>query len=504
MSGNFSAWMAANPGPLAIRFASKRPAARFYATAGEPFLADGVDALREAFGSLNGRKVFSEDAGQMDRDHGDLLAELGWPRIYCGGTVDRVLAAAKDKPAPLPGQPLAALLAAHHASSSKAHRAAAMLVESEDLIWREATRRGSLVDVRALTKERARHTRVIEAFARTGVEIRRESAWKRNGTAVNAARDTAQAAWLTAIGVRFDATSDAKWGEPSRCDSSGVSAENAAAWTAYDLAYQSLHRLSPLNQVHKSVGQDGRVHPLIKTNRAVTGRVAVSSPGLQNLPAKRQGTRHVIVPDPGFDFVSVDHSNAELRVVARYIDDPGFTARVTGGDLYQDIADVSGLSRGEQKWHTIAFMYAMKERTLAKEIGAEKAAASHAAIRAVVPEITAFFEEMTARAATGERFETLFGRPLPRLTGETFETRHELQTNLLVQGSARDAWGLATRRAVTAGLIPSIPLHDELFVLSPKGHSEATVETLMAAMTVDLGHGVVLTGKPRVSHRHWV
>lgn len=499
----FTAWLAANPGPLAVRFASKRPAARFYAAAGEAFLADGYDALGAAFAELGSRKVFSEDAALLDREHGALLAELGWPRIYCGGTIDRTLAAEKGKGAPAPGAALAALLARYNASESKPHRAFAMTVESEDLIWREASRRGNVVDVHALTKERSRHTRVIEAFARDGVEIRRESTWKHNGAAVNATRDTAQAAWLTAIGVKFDATSDAKWGEPSRCDTSAVTAENLAAWTHYDLAYQSLHRLSPLNQVAKSIGQDGRVHPLIRTNRAVTGRVAVSSPGLQNLPAKRQGTRHVITPDPGFDFVSVDHSNAELRVVARYIDDAGFTARVCNGDLYQDIADVSGLPRSEQKWHTIAFMYAMKERTLAREIGAEKAAASHAAIRAVVPEITAFFEEMTGRAAAGEKFETLFGRPLPRLTGATFETRHELQTNLLVQGSARDAWGLATRRAVAAGLIPAIPLHDELFVLSPKGRSAETVAALMDAMTVDLGHGVVLTGKPRVSTRHW-
>ena len=501
---DFTAWLAANPGPLAVCFSDDSAAASFYAAAGAPFLAEGVDALITAFGSLNGRKVFSENAGLMDRSHSALLDAIGRPRIYGGGTVDRTLAAAKDKADPQPGRALAALLAGFNASESKAHRAAAMIVESEDLIWREAMRRGHQVDMLALTKERARHTRTIEAFARTDIEIRSKSSWSKDAAVVNAARDDLKAAWLTAHDVGFSREpGDYKWAEPSQCDLTKMPASAQAAWSKYDLAYQSMHRLTPLNQVRKEMAADGRVHPIADTNRAVTGRMALSKPALQGLPSKRQGTRHVIVPDDGFDFVSVDHSNAELRIVARYIDDASFTARVMNGDLYEDIAAVSGLTRTEQKWQTIAFMYSMSERGLAKKIGRQKAAASHAAIKSVVPELTAFYEAMTERAKAGERFETLFGRPLPQLDGLTYETRFGLQTNLLVQGSARDAWGLATRRADAAGLILSIPLHDELFVLSPKGRSAETVATLMEVMTVDLGHGVVLTGKARVSHHCW-
>lgn len=201
--------------------------------------------------------------------------------------------------------------------------------------------------------------------------------------------------------------------------------------------------------------------------------------------------------------MSVDHSNAELRVLARYIDTPSFTARVMDGDVYADVAKASGQPRSETKWMTIAYMYNLGIKALSLEVGADVANAVFGAIKEVAPEIPEFLKDVSRRAAEGERFETLFGRPLPMLDGASSSTRFGLQANLLISGSARDAFGLAVRRAAAVGLVPAIPLHDELFVLSPAGRSAETIEALMGCMTVDLGAGVQLSGKPRVSHGRW-
>jgi hypothetical protein len=505
-----TAFLAAEAGPLAIRFSNKSESVRLYSATGSVHTAVGLEASMALFAALGSRKVWSEDAAQLDRDNDLFLEALGRPRIYCARTVDQVLAPEKKKSTPPKGAALARLMRAHN-EAPRAHRAIAMQIEDEDRMWREVSRRGYLVDQHALSDEIQRHTRVIENFARSsGFDVRAPAPGTRNWEEENLRRDDAKAAWLDRHGVGFDRSADAKWAEPSRCDLSRMPASQQVDWDAYDMAYQSLHRLAPLLSLRRAVQSDGRCRPLIRVNAAVTGRMSILSPALQNLPHKRQGTRHVIQMEPGFDCVSVDHSNAELRVLARFmvgfLGTDAFTRRVMDGDLYQDIADATGQPRSEAKWQVIAYLYAMKQTTLAKEVGAPMAAAVHRALKELVPEIPAFCEEMTARSRTGDnRFETLMGRPLPKLDGASFETRHELQVNLLVQGSARDAWGVGVRRAAAAlgedRML--IPLHDELFVASPRGRSKETAAALLQAMTVDLGEGIVLHGKPTVTFGRW-
>lgn len=480
-------FLAANSGPLAVEFSSRSKSVRLTSTSGAVLAASGSEAIRDLLALASARKLWAQDAATQEREHFKFLQELGNPRIHCALTVDRALAPARDKPTPPSGQALAQLVASFAGASPVAKRHA-LDAEYEDYLWRAVARRGYLLHRQDLAIERRTRHHELADFAREyGVDIRRS--------------DELKSEWLAARGVKFTRTEDYGWSRPSSCDISAMPEQHTEAWEAYSKAHLTLKRVQILDGLARRQHTDGRVRPLIRTNQAVSGRMAVRDPGMQSIPTE---LRHVFVVEPGFDLIGFDHSNAELRVLARLMGDAAFTKRVLHGDPYAEIAEVTGRTRNEEKWRLLAFSYGQQEDSLAEIVGVEQAHATHEAIKSLFPEIPQWCREQTARARRGETLTTLSGRPLPKLTGRPRE-RFFKAANLLVQGSARDAFGLGVRRAAERLGESNLwfPLHDELFVLSPKGHNDETAAALDEAMTIDLGEGVVLTGTPKVYRGRW-
>ena len=70
--------------------------------------------------------------------------------------------------------------------------------------------------------------------------------------------------------------------------------------------------------------QTGRIHTSFNQTGAVTGRIASSSPNLQNIPIRSdigQQIRRAFVTDPGWVFLAADYSQVELRVLAHISQD---------------------------------------------------------------------------------------------------------------------------------------------------------------------------------------
>jgi len=478
-------WLAGHPGVLSIEVSSKSHTIRLTTSDGAELVYAGLDKSRELIAAVEstGRRLWAANAAAQDRDHRQFLKDLGNPRIHNGSVVLQTLQPAKNKTDPPAGKALAAELE-NCRGSAPAARHHATEIEVEDQMWRERTRTGYRVDIAGLSEARQGLHRSIALFAREhGVDIRKS--------------DEKKSEWLTTLGVRFTRSAEYGWSQPGACDISQIPEANSEAWLAYRTAHRMLKRTQILDGLYRRVA-NGRVHPHILTNFAASGRMSMRNPALQSLATEH---RYLILGEPLSDVIGVDHSAQELRVLARLIGDSSLISRIVTGDIYSELAAVTGQTRADEKWRVLAWLYGQHVDSLAKKVGEDQARATHAGIHALLPEVAEWRAEQTAKATRNEPLRTLTGRPLPNLGPK--RSQMGLAANYLVQGSARDAYGACVRRAMDAGLECWIPMHDELFVLSPAGKSQQTSQALVTAMTIDLGLGVTLTGAPKVFTGRW-
>lgn len=114
-----------------------------------------------------------------------------------------------------------------------------------------------------------------------------------------------------------------------------------------------------------------------------TGRLASSSPALQQIPARDKEialiVRSLFLPDPGHTFAAYDWAQMDFRVMAHYVQDPDILAsyitdRMT--DFHQKVADMTGLPRSPRfggdanaKQINLGLSFGMGRGKLAQEMG---------------------------------------------------------------------------------------------------------------------------------------
>ncbi len=93
--------------------------------------------------------------------------------------------------------------------------------------------------------------------------------------------------------------------------------------------------------INPMLGRDV-VHTSYNQIGAWTGRMSSRNPNLQNLPVRGEGAselREMFVPRPGHCFVVSDFDQIELRLLAYYLNNPGFIERIeAGAQVFQELA----------------------------------------------------------------------------------------------------------------------------------------------------------------------
>ena len=252
----------------------------------------------------------------------------------------------------------------------------------------------------------------------------------------------------------------------------------------------------------------GRVHTTYSQAVAITGRLASSDPNLQNIPVRTPEGRRIreaFIAPPGYQMMSADYSQIELRIMAHISQDAGLLkAFADGEDVHRatasevfgvPIAEVNSEQRRYAKVINFGLIYGMSAFGLAANLGIERGAAQAYIDRyfARYPGVAAYMERTRAQAREQGYVETVFGRRLwlPEIGSSNMGRRQMAERaaiNAPMQGTAADLIKLAMidvhawlrRENLGARLVMQV--HDELVLEVPDAEVERLKTDLPARM----------------------
>jgi len=122
-------------------------------------------------------------------------------------------------------------------------------------------------------------------------------------------------------------------------------------------------RLAQTKSWIKELDEDtGRVHGYVNPNGAVTSRMTHSHPNMAQIPSSNspygKDCRACWTVPEGYRLCGIDASGLELRMLAHYLNDEGYTNEILNGDIHTTNQTLAGLeSRNQAKTFIYALLY---------------------------------------------------------------------------------------------------------------------------------------------------
>jgi len=253
----------------------------------------------------------------------------------------------------------------------------------------------------------------------------------------------------------------------------------------------------------------GRIHTSFNQTGTSTGRLSSSDPNLQNIPIKTEDGRRIrqaFEAQSGYQLISADYSQIELRVIAHLSKDEGLlNAFEEGQDIHSSTAsEVFGVEvnevepdqRRSAKAINFGLIYGISAFGLSKQLGINRnLAAEYMDIYfSRYPGVRKYMNKIKAEAKKIGYVETLYGRRLylPEIsTGNAIrrQAAERVAINAPVQGTAADIMKKAMlsvndslkKQKIDAKLI--LQVHDELVVESHEKDTEKVTKILTDSMS---------------------
>ena len=267
----------------------------------------------------------------------------------------------------------------------------------------------------------------------------------------------------------------------------------------------------------------GRVHAEINQLRSdnggtVSGRLSMSNPNLQQLPARNKEfgpkIRGLFLPEEGHKWGSFDYSQQEPRMVVHYAASIGdgyegsqelvAAYENASADFHQTVADLCGIERTQAKTIGLGLMYGMGKNKLAASLGLSKEDADIliSKYNRKVPFVKMLSERCMKKANDDGVIRTKKGRKCRFDKWETkdwglhmADTEENIRAkygkdnmkraytykalNRLIQGSAADQTKQAIVSCAEAGHLPILQIHDELCFNITDEHQTKEIKSIM-------------------------
>ena len=251
----------------------------------------------------------------------------------------------------------------------------------------------------------------------------------------------------------------------------------------------------------------GRVHTSFSMAATSTGRLSSSDPNLQNIPIRTENGRSIrtaFVANEGYEILSVDYSQVELRLIAHMANIPALKkAFQDGQDIHATTAasvfglaleDVTDEIRRRAKAINFGIIYGISAFGLAKQLHISNGEAKQYidAYFAKFPELRDFMDDAKSEAKKFGYVKTILGRKCtiqginekgPR---KAFAERQAI--NAPVQGTAADIMKLAmiavpkALKKANLDACMMIQVHDELVFEVPVSQRQETHKIVSEVM----------------------
>ncbi len=263
------------------------------------------------------------------------------------------------------------------------------------------------------------------------------------------------------------------------------------------------------------VEETGRVHTDFNQSVAATGRLSSSSPNLQNIPIRTKRGREIrkaFVAEEGFQLMSADYSQVELRVIAHISQDEGMIQAFkndediharTAKEIFdlESLEEVTPNQRRKAKEVNFGIPYGISAYGLASRLGIENNEGKEMIDQYFerFPNILNYINETKEFAREHKYVKTMLGRRryIPDINASNWNVRgfaERTAINMPIQGTAADIIKLAMIE-IHNWLIQNnkksrmlLQVHDELIFEIHENEREEVPEKIQELMekTVEL------------------
>lgn len=246
-------------------------------------------------------------------------------------------------------------------------------------------------------------------------------------------------------------------------------------------------------------GPESRIHTCFNQTVAATGRLSSSNPNLQNIPVRTELGRRIrqaFVPKQGYELLSADYSQIDLRMLAHMSEDEAMCrAFQKGEDIHTaTAAEIFGVSpekmtkelRRIAKSINFGIVYGISAYGLAQQLGISPDEAQRHITRYFerYPGVKKWIEKTLSEARIHGFVRTLLGRIryLPEINSSNGAMRgfaERTAMNTPIQGTSADVIKVAMIRLAESAQRDEwsgdmlVQVHDELLFEIPTPHLQA-------------------------------